>query len=171
MEHFYQNIYGAFDFPDLYTNAINRLPQDSQSHIVEIGVWKGCSAAYLAVEAINSNKNIKIDLVDIWEKDGELDEVKRNLSPIIDNVTLIQLDSVKAAALYEDHSLDFIFIDANHEYNFVKKDIMAWLPKMKLGSVIAGHDYSHDCPDVIKAVNEIFSDRVNYLGRSWWIQL
>ena len=174
MEHFYQDIYGAFDFQDLYTNIINSLPNNA--HIVEVGVWKGCSAAYLAVEAINSNKNIKIDLIDQWIKIGSvedysIEEVAQNLNPVINYVTLIKSNSIAATSLYEDHSLDFAFIDADHTYESVKKDIMAWLPKIKIGGVIAGHDYCHSVPGVIKAVNEIFSDKVNYLGRSWWIQL
>jgi predicted O-methyltransferase YrrM len=62
MKHFYQNIQGWFNFQNLYTYVVDRLPNNS--HIVEIGAWKGASTAYLAVECINSNKNIKIDVID-----------------------------------------------------------------------------------------------------------
>jgi glycosyltransferase involved in cell wall biosynthesis len=55
--HFYYNIQGWFDFGNLYYYVINSLPRDS--HIVEVGAWKGKSSAFLAVEAINSGKNIK----------------------------------------------------------------------------------------------------------------
>jgi hypothetical protein len=54
MEHFYQNIQGWFDYQELYTKVINQL--DNNSHVVEVGAWKGCSTAYLAVEIINSSK-------------------------------------------------------------------------------------------------------------------
>ena len=64
MEHFFTNIHGWFNFDDLYTKVVSLLPDNA--HIVEIGAWKGRSTAFLAVEAINSNKNIKFDVVDNW---------------------------------------------------------------------------------------------------------
>jgi hypothetical protein len=57
MEHFYQNIDGWFDFQDIYSDVIRKLPNNA--HIVEVGAWKGKSTAYLAVEAINSGKILK----------------------------------------------------------------------------------------------------------------
>jgi hypothetical protein len=68
MEHFYEKIQGWFDYQDLYKLIVNKLPNGS--HIVEVGAWKGRSTAYLAVEIINSGKNIKLDVVDLWT--GEL---------------------------------------------------------------------------------------------------
>lgn len=62
IEHFYQNIQGWFTFPNLYSSIVNHYPNDS--HFVEIGVWKGKSAAYMAVEILNSQKSIKFDCID-----------------------------------------------------------------------------------------------------------
>jgi hypothetical protein len=56
--------------------------------------------------------------------------------------------------------VDFLFIDANHTYEFVRNDIQMWLPKMKPGSVMAGHDYNMSHPGVIQAVNEMFVEEV-----------
>ena len=70
-------------------------------------------------------------------------------------------DSGMSVDLFEDNSLDFVFIDASHEYEDVKNDILAWLPKVKRGGILAGHDYyvNQDWfSGVKKAVNEIFSD-------------
>jgi hypothetical protein len=59
--------------------------------------------------------------------------------------------------MFQDKSLDFVYIDAAHDYENVKKDILAWLPKVKNGGYIAGHDYRYD-PNigVYEAVNDIF---------------
>lgn len=65
----------------------------------------------------------------------------------------------EAAAVYiADNSLDLVFIDANHDYSSVKLDILSWLPKMKVGSVMCGHDYCNYSPGVVQAVTEIFTD-------------
>ena len=65
MEHFYKNIHGHFNYEQLYTQVVNGL--SNNAHIVEIGAFKGKSSAYLAVEVINSKKNIKVDIIDSWD--------------------------------------------------------------------------------------------------------
>ena len=66
MDHFYNSIHGYFDFQNIYTAAVNAAPQDG-AHFVEVGSWKGTSSAYMAVEIVNSKKNILFDCVDTWE--------------------------------------------------------------------------------------------------------
>ena len=39
--------------------------------------------------------------------------------------------------------LDFVYIDANHNYECVKEDIEHWYPKVKVGGIIAGHDFHY----------------------------
>jgi hypothetical protein len=72
------------------------------------------------------------------------------------------MKSLDAVSRFGDHSLDFVFIDASHEYEDVKADIIAWIPKIKPGGVLAGHDYYIDdfdyYPGVKQAVNEEFSE-------------
>ncbi len=185
-EHFYQNIQGWFNYQQLYTDVVKTLPNNS--HIVEVGAWKGCSSAYLATEIYNSGKNIKLDVVDLWTGEEEDPTAfttdsefmaynkniyplfMKNLSPIFDkiNMSAIQMSSTKAAQLYEDNSLDFVFIDANHNYKEVKNDILSWLPKLKSGGTFAGHDYNpNSFPGVIQAVNEIFPNNFTLIGDSW----
>ena len=49
--------------------------------------------------------------------------------------------SMDAVKDFEDESLDFVYIDANHEYSYVLQDITEWAKKVKSGGMIAGHDY------------------------------
>lgn len=51
-------------------------------------------------------------------------------------------------------SVNLIFIDADHGYDFVKRDIEAWYPKMAKGGVMLFHDYDQTSPGVIRAVDE-----------------
>jgi hypothetical protein len=174
MEHIYtQPQFGEnwFTFPNLYSWFVQQLPNGSK--MVEVGCWKGKSIAYLGVEIINSGKDIKVDAVDTWaEMESESYHktdvyVKTNtlyqlfcsnISPVSKVVTPVRLSSLEAANQYADGSLDVVFIDACHEYDCVKKDIAAWLPKVKPNGYFAGHDYPWSSEDAVKrAVDESLS--------------
>ena len=157
MQHIYQNIDGWFSFAGLYSDIVNKA--EDGARFVEVGTWLGRSASYMAVEIINSGKNIKFDCVDTWKgslnedlhqnnplvkEDRLYDEFLKNIDPVRSVVNPVRLQSVEAANLYEDNSLDFVFIDASHDYENVKNDIAAWYPKIKNGGILAGHDYPWD---------------------------
>lgn len=55
--------------------------------------------------------------------------------------TIWNMTSEEAVSNVPDQSLDFVFIDANHTYEAVKKDIEIWYPKIRHGGIITGHDY------------------------------
>lgn len=66
-----------------------------------------------------------------------------------------------------DGSLDFVFIDADHAYESVRKDIMAWLPKVRQGGLMCGHDI--DLPGVSRAVSELFEQfSVTNIDKVWY---
>lgn len=69
--------------------------------------------------------------------------------------------------------LDFVYIDGDHSYEAVLKDIMNSKKIIKPSGIIAGHDYNKNCLGVVKAVNESFekSDLVFYRDSSWLVQL
>jgi hypothetical protein len=76
------------------------------------------------------------------------------------------MTSVEAANLYEDNSLDFVCIDAAHDYESIKSDILAWLPKIKVGGMLAGDDYPY--PGVTKATNELLEGFQHSTAAWWW---
>lgn len=55
-----------------------------------------------------------------------------------------RMTSEQAAKVIPDNTLDFCYIDANHNYDGVKNDLDIWLPKIKLNGIICGHDYIED---------------------------
>jgi len=170
MEHiFHSNSFGEgwFSYPSLYSEMVKRFP--SGSRFVEVGCWKGKSSAYMAVEIINSHKDIEFFCVDTWQGSVEHEGMKElpllydifleNMLPVQEHYFPLKMTSLEAAKKFKDKSLDFVFIDASHEYEDVKNDILAWYPKVKEGGVIAGHDFYIDeydwFPGVKKAVQEI----------------
>lgn len=68
----------------------------------------------------------------------------------------IQMYSDKAADMFQDESLDLVFIDADHSYEAVKKDIIKYTPKIKKNGLLTGHDI--DYPGVNRAVRELIVD-------------
>lgn len=183
MEHFYQNLEGWFDYESLYQHVVQKYP--SGSHFVEIGIFKGKSAAFMAVEILNSGKQIKFDCVDTWygspehfsgesceDKDvvdGKLyQKFLENMTPVKGLYTPVRTTSLLASRLYQDQTLDFVFIDAEHTYAAVKEDIAAWLPKIKRGGMIGGHDWVW--PEVRNAIEDSLVD-INSEGNYWWVYL
>jgi hypothetical protein len=66
--------------------------------------------------------------------------------------------------------LDFVFLDAAHDYDNVKADITAWRSKVKSGGYLGGHDYQLIFPGVMKAVQEEFPQHQTY-GFTWLVQI
>jgi cephalosporin hydroxylase len=190
MEHFWYQIqrFTFFNYQNVYDRMIAEAPANAR--FVEIGVWKGQSVCYAAVEIARSGKNIKIDAIDTWQGspqepqimedpsivNGTLyDEFIRNIEPVKHIVTPIRDESTHAALQYYDKSLDFVFIDGSHLYEAVKADIAAWLPKVKTGGYIGGHDFGNpeEFNGVQKAVTEAFEGQhieIYNIGWGSWLK-
>lgn len=174
MEHFNQNISSpGSQFPKIYSAMVERFP--SGSTFVEVGTYVGKSLAYLVVEVINSRKNIRVIGIDSFTFGDMFSVFIFNMKPVEGYYEYIIGDSADSASKFEDNSVDFVFLDADHVYENIKKDILAWLPKIKRGGVIAGHDYVDLHPGVIQAVNEIFGedkiDKTYVEEWSWLVNL
>lgn len=180
MEHIYkQEQFGEnwFSYSTIYTSVVDLFP--SGSKFVEVGCWKGKSASYMAVEIANSGKNIDFYCVDHWlgGPDHKGWDVlpnlyniwKKNMEPLQDYFIEMKMSSIEASKQFDDASLDFVFVDASHEYEDVKLDIEHWMPKMKVGGIIAGHDYVRGCPGVRLAVDEYLSGKEFDVYKNCWI--
>lgn len=87
------------------------------------------------------------------------------------SVHILRMGSAQAAKL-TPNDFDLIFIDANHEYLHVKEDILSWLPKLRPGGILAGHDYEPSIPifdGVKQAVDEIFGNQIMLGKDRLWI--
>lgn len=87
------------------------------------------------------------------------------------HVTILRMSSLEALSHTPDQ-FDLVFIDANHEYDHVKQDILSWLPKVRPGGILAGHDYDPEIPmfsGVKQAVDEIFGNKIMLGKDRLWI--
>ena len=108
---------------------------------VEIGVQKGNNAL-----VILKNLNIeKLYLIDIWQIYNKIDnfinyDLVKRLFRKDKRVKIIRDYSIEISKSFKDNSLDFVYIDANHQYNYVYDDIKTWYKKIKINGVLCGHD-------------------------------
>lgn len=163
---------------------------------VEVGVFIGGSFCFFGHETKKQNKNIKMHAVDTFEFGNisvqsvryienatgqkftyERDKIQEQLKDLfISNVekcglteqTLIhKSDSIRASNRFDDNSIDFIHFDGDHDIDYVRTEISAWLPKMKENSVIAGHDW----PSVAGVIREFFEDIEVFNDESYVVKL
>ena len=116
----------------------------------EIGVHKGNNAYTI----MGHCPNLHLILVDKWEniepdpngekigcENDDMEQMKRlldqRMKPYRKRITVLRGDSAEMADEVENGTLDFVFIDADHRYQSVKKDIAAWTPKLKPGGLLS----------------------------------
>ena len=90
-----------------------------------------------------------------------------------ERIDFILGDSAGAAARFADESFDLVFVDADHSESAVRRDVSAWLPKLRPGGVIAGHDFGGDRhPGVERAVTDLFRGHAHGVkvdaDKVWW---
>jgi len=105
----------------------------------EIGVDAGVYSEIL----LNNSKLEKLYGIDIWQNSEKMWTTCQRLQPFIDTgrVVLQQGLSEQVVSQYEDGSLDFCYIDGDHSLEGIYKDVRLWVKKVKIGGVLAGHDY------------------------------
>lgn len=160
------DIQGWYDWHKLVERLVmSHMPQGGT--YVEVGVWMGKSLIAFGAECKRFGKNVNLVGVDLFggkQDDQHMDRIVEDKGGSFFGVTqknlldcnivakLIRSDSVKAAELFEDESVDIILIDALHKYEAVRKDTLAWMPKLKRGGWMLWHDC--DRPEVQKAVRD-----------------
>lgn len=120
---------------------------------VEIGVAEGLFSEYMC----QTIPNIDLHSIDSWEAENiedsravmmgketaenRYEEAKKRLLGY--NCKIVKSTSMEAIKLIPKDSLDFVYIDGNHTFDYVMQDIIEWSKRVKEGGIIAGHDYYH----------------------------
>ena len=186
MPQYYKRIPGWGQLGPFYECVAESLPENAI--LVEIGVWQGRSAVFMAEKLCELNKPAKFYLVDSFDGGKILAQAAQGLATplleivkshlrsagVADKITdIIASLSVIAARRFEDRSIDFAFIDADHDYASVRADILAWWPKIKVGGLLAGHDYKSYWVGVAQAVDELVVHHAldfQYAQEAWQIR-
>lgn len=128
--------------------------------IVEMGSFKGKPPCFIA-EGIG-DKKMQFFCIDPW-KDGLMPEIGdeifneflQNTRKYRDRFTILRGFSHEIIKEWPAHrKIDFLWVDGDHSYEGIKKDILNWIPLVKKSSFICFHDY-RDAPGVKRAVDEL----------------
>jgi predicted O-methyltransferase YrrM len=140
--------------------------------IAEVGSYAGVSSEVLA---LHCKKLYCIDTWEDWNHDCiifqamELFDKMKSLYSYVDK---LHMRGDEAVSMFPDEHFDLVYIDASHWYDDVINDINTWLPKIKNGGYLAGHDY-HEGVQVFDAVNNFFGKThsiTKYPDSSWVIK-
>ncbi len=151
----WQEVRGWFDWPRFYQEQVERLPHGSV--VVEVGILLGRSVIYLAQTMKAHRKDLRVVAVDTFrgcgtdplvasvvaEHGGSLRSAfERNLvlCGVEDAVEILEQDSESASRQFPDSSVDLVFLDGDHGFDGFRRDLIHWMPKVKPGGLIAGHD-------------------------------
>ena len=148
--------------------------------VVEIGSWKGKSTGALLKGSASSGGTVcAVDHfngspTDESEGFATVQDVYAQFMAHVgnaSNLNVMRMSSKDAAPYFDTASVDMVFIDADHSYEACSRDIDMWLPKIKFGGQICGHDYDV-CSGVKQAVDERFeADKIGHIGSIWFVEV
>jgi len=141
--------------------------------VADIGSWVGGSAAVLAKVA-QRNEGV-VFCIDKWEgspgteteemaKKVDVYQVFRErmiMSGFWSTIRPMVMYSSSAASIFRDGILDLVFIDADHRHEFVKQDILNWLPKLKDGGILCGHDIFKKYSSYEQEIREVIDNSLD----------
>jgi len=160
---------------------------DRASHaerIVEVGVLSGRTTKRMAkatrgtIWAVDHWRGVPDDPIQapIYPRiDRTEARFRRRLAPWIKSgrVLVLRMGSESAAALLlatHGRVFDLVFLDADHRYEAVHADILAWLPLVRPGGILSGHDLNW--PGVRRAVEELLPGYRDAAGGfCWWTEV
>ncbi|MEV6280655.1 class I SAM-dependent methyltransferase [Nocardia sp. NPDC051832] len=187
----WQDIPGWFTWRDAQEEAVAHFPGGST--FVEVGNYLGRSLCSLAEVVAGSGKAFTVVGVDTCRGSGPegvrgvnahghavsagggtfAGLLHRNLIDcgFGDDVLIVVGDSGSAAGLFADASLDWVHIDARHDYDSVVADITAWRPKVRPGGWLSGDDYIPEAwPGVVAAVDDLLPEARRWSAIQWrWV--
>ena len=140
--------------------------------VAEIGSFGGVSSEVLA---LHCKKLYCIDTWEDWSGDGEIfNQMKKfdDMRSLYSHIDKLQMEGKEASKKFNDEFFDLVYIDASHWHKDVVEDIKSWLPKVKRGGYLSGHDYKEGI-EVFSAVNDFFGQTHSitiYPDTSWVIR-
>jgi hypothetical protein len=127
----------------------------------KVGAEIGVNLGKYSYRLCKYNPNLKLYCIDPWLSNPLQmypqewwDNVYAMATTLLEgkSVEIMRMTSEDAAKIIPDNSLDFVYIDAMHDFESVVRDLSLWYPKVRKEGVVSGHDYIPIC-GVVDAVN------------------
>jgi len=148
------------DYDEFYSQMANLLPDNCI--VVEVGAANGRSAIMLAEMLSDLGKNFTMYVVDNMAYGGA-DQRNTIIGHMVSSgmgskIKLMEMSSLDASCHFNDHSLDFVFVDSSHEYEETKAAARLFYLKLKDERFLSGHDIN--TPAVKEAILEVIPEMV-----------
>ena len=171
--------YHKDDFPNIPVHAqyINKL---IKKHKFTVGAELGVRRGGFCISLLRDNRELKMYAVDLWAPHADIEEhhfhdfhketfhCRAAYHGLQDRVGVMQALTTEAAHKFGDETLDFIFADATHTSEAHRKDLEAWIPKVKKTGMISGHDYEEEW-GMIPLIDSLGDVHVDEKSCSWHI--
>eukprot|EP01064_Diplonema_japonicum_P034622 TRINITY_DN7242_c0_g1_i1.p1 TRINITY_DN7242_c0_g1~~TRINITY_DN7242_c0_g1_i1.p1 ORF type:complete len:312 (+),score=67.06 TRINITY_DN7242_c0_g1_i1:63-938(+) len=130
------------------------LQREGKRHGAEIGVQQGefsamvltnwkCASTYMVVDVWETQENYRdIANVDQAGQDHLYETMLTRLDPWKEKLVVMRNWSHDASQRVPDNSLDFVYVDARHDFEAVLEDLRDWWPKLRVGGILSGHDFT-----------------------------
>jgi hypothetical protein len=145
---------------EMQRDWIGLLKQDKGLVGVEIGVHRGRHAKYLT-DNLDIKKLYLIDPYETYDKHTRrhyrktISDAEKSAKSLLKNNKVKFIRKMSDDAIQDVPSdLDFVYIDGNHEYEYVKLDIENYYDKIRNGGILCGHDFDLNSKGVVRAVTE-----------------
>lgn len=147
--------------------------QEIAGDVVEIGSWQGRSTSFLA-RAVKDSGNGKFHAIDHFKGNlgkestyvvgsPDLSDLKQNFLANIErvglahDVRLLDMPNTQASHQILDGTVRFLFIDGDHTYEGVRKDLELFVPKLCANAIVVFDDFSDNFPGLLTAVDEFMT--------------
>lgn len=140
--HRFRGIPGHFPFWWTYRDIGNYF---EKGHFVEVGTREGKSSCFMQELIDLTGKDFTFESIVCSDRfpDGQALAEQSHVSVGMPNqITVLPLSSGEGTARYQNHSLDFVFLNAAESPDQLAEDLAMWLPKVKPGGILAGMDFS-----------------------------
>ena len=156
-----------------YRRAVYDLALGEKPKVVaEVGVYAGdLSKMLVTLPGLKA-----LHVIDSWKGDyckkgqPHMDAIAASVikwGKVYPRVLVRRLDSLEAAPLFDDESIDFWHTDGDHSLEGIRNDIRAWMPKVKRGCLMTGDNF--EIPTVAQGVAELCPDfKLLAKGRLWY---
>lgn len=128
-----------------------------------VGAEVGCDVGAHA-ESILTNCSIsKLHLIDLWANEICEGICQGRLYRWYHRIQMHKGKSNQVVKNFGVNSLDFIYLDAEHDYNSVKEDLSLWWSKIRYGGgILALRNYHKSNEGLFRAANEFLQDKQNF---------
>jgi len=149
----------TYRYTTVFVNSRNELPHLlNRRGLLGLGAEIGVQQGYFSDLLLSGWDGARLLSIDPWSEapdatyvdvanlpqrtnDTYYEETKRRLSRHGERSLIWRRTSASAARATPAKALDFVYLDARHDYASVKEDLSLWFDRMRPGGILAGHDY------------------------------